>query len=53
MRQSNWTPSIVPTATIRPVIWWRMIQANPAGLVEADVETTDLETIIQDLLTGQ
>jgi hypothetical protein len=54
MRKSNWTPSIVPAAMIRPSTWvvddfgqrgrsWR----------EADVETTDLETVIHDLVTGQ
>jgi hypothetical protein len=40
--------------TIGPSIWWRKILANAAAPgVEADYETTDLETVIQDLLTGQ
>jgi len=39
MRQSNWNASIVRTATIRRLFWWRMISANPAALGEADVET--------------
>ena len=51
MRRSNWTPSIVPNETDQTV-------ASDFGKlgrawVEADYETTDLETVIQDLLTGQ
>jgi hypothetical protein len=54
MRRSSWTPSIVPNDNDETVYLvaddfrrlgraWR----------EADYETTDLETVIQDLLTGQ
>jgi hypothetical protein len=53
MRRSNWTPSIVPNDNDETVYLvaddfrrlgraWR----------EADYETTDLETVIQDLLTA-
>jgi hypothetical protein len=41
MRKSGWTPSIVPEGDDQTV--WR----------EADVNHTDLETVIQDLLDGQ
>lgn len=43
MRRSNWTPSIVPNDFGRIGRAWR----------EADYEATDLETVIQDLMTGQ
>jgi hypothetical protein len=54
MRRSSWTPSIVPNDNDETVYLvaddfrrlgraWR----------EADYATTDLETVIQDLLTGQ
>jgi hypothetical protein len=54
MRRSSWTPSIVPNdndATIYLV-------ADDFGRLgrawrEADYEATDLETVIQDVLTGQ
>jgi hypothetical protein len=54
MRRSNWTPSIVPNGNDQTVY----LVANDFGghgraWVEADIETTDLETVIQDLLTGQ
>ena len=54
MRNSNWTPSIVPNGNDQTVY----LVANDFGRhgrawVEADIETTDLETVIQDLLTGQ
>ena len=49
MRRSSWTPSIVPND---------YLVADDFGQLgrtwrEADYETTDLETVIQDLLTGQ
>ena len=54
MRTSNWTPSIVPDDQDQTIY----MVANDFGKigrawVEADYETTDLETVIQDLLTGQ
>ena len=51
MRKSDWTPSIVPNENDRTV-YCRLILASRAA-PEADYETTDLETVIQDLLTGQ
>ncbi|MBR1238479.1 hypothetical protein [Bradyrhizobium sp. AUGA SZCCT0182] len=54
MRTSNWTPSIVPDDQNQTIY----LVANDFGKIgrawcEADYETTDLETVIQDLLTGQ
>ena len=54
MRRSSWTPSIVPNDIDETVY----LVANDFGRLgrawrEADYETTDLETVIQDLLTGQ
>jgi hypothetical protein len=54
MRRSGWTPSIVPhdnDETIYLVVddFGRLGRAWP----EADYETADLETVIQNLLTGQ
>jgi hypothetical protein len=54
MRKSNWTPSIVPNENDQTVY----LVADDFGKTgrawrEADYETTDLETVIQDLLTGQ
>ncbi|UGY23075.1 hypothetical protein HU675_0034730 [Bradyrhizobium septentrionale] len=53
MRQSNWTPSIVPSTdqTVYQV-------ADDFGRIgrawrEADVEGTDLETVIRGLLAGE
>ena len=53
MRTPNWTPSIVPDDQDQSIY----MVANDFGKigrawVEADYETTDLETVIQDLLTG-
>ncbi|MBR0944353.1 hypothetical protein JQ563_25050 [Bradyrhizobium liaoningense] len=53
MRQSRWTPSIV-TADERTV----HLVADDYGRAgtawrEADLETTDLETVIQDLMAGE
>ena len=51
---SNWTPSIVPRDDDRNV-YLVVDDLGRYGLVwrEADFETTDLETVIQDLMTGQ
>ena len=54
MRRSSWTPSIVPNEIDETVY----LVADDFGRLgrawrEADYETTDLETVIQDLLTGQ
>ena len=54
MRKSNWTPSIVPNGDDQTVY----LVADDFGKlgrawVESDYETTDLETVIQDLLSGQ
>jgi hypothetical protein len=54
MRRSNWTPSIVPEDQDQTV----HLVPNDFGKhgrawAEGDYETTDLETVIQDLLTGQ
>jgi len=54
MRKSSWTPSIVPTDQDETVY----LVADDFGRLgrawrEADYEATDLETVIQDLLTGQ
>ena len=52
--RSNWTPSIVPTEDDQMVY----LVADDFGKIgrawrEAEYEATDLETVIQDLLTGQ
>ena len=54
MRRSSWTPSIVPNDNDETVY----LVADDFGRLgrawrEADYEATDLETLIQDLLTGQ
>ncbi|WP_065754692.1 hypothetical protein [Bradyrhizobium paxllaeri] len=54
MRKPGWTPSIVPSGDNETVYlvadnFGRLGRAWP----EADYEATDLETVIQDLLTGQ
>ena len=54
MRSSNWTPSIVPSGDDRDTC----LVVNDFGrrgraYCETDVEATDLETVIQDLLDGQ
>ena len=54
MRTSNWTPSIVPDDKDQTIY----LVANDFGKigrawVEADYEMTDLETVIQDMLSGQ
>jgi|SRR6476660_2854884 len=54
MRGSDWTPSIVPNDQDQTVY----LVADDFGKIgrawrETDYETTDLETTIQDLLSGQ
>jgi hypothetical protein len=54
MRKSTWTPSIVPHGADQNVY----LVADHLGRLgdvwrEADCEVTDLDTVIQDLLTGQ
>jgi hypothetical protein len=54
MRGTNWTPSIVPSGEDQTVY----LVADDFGNLgrawrEADYEQTDLETVIQDLLSGQ
>jgi hypothetical protein len=54
MRGSNWTPSIVPRGDDQDIY----LVVDDFGRLgrswrEADVEQTDLETVIQDLLDGQ
>ena len=54
MRRSNWTPSIVPNDNDRDV--YLVVDdfgQNGRAWREADVEATDLETVILDLLEGQ
>jgi hypothetical protein len=54
MRNSGWTPSIVPNGDDETVYLVKD-DLGRLGAVwhEADAETTDLETVINDLLTGQ
>ena len=54
MRKTDWTPSIVPSGDDQTVY----LVAEDFGKLgrawrEADYEETDLETVIQDLLSGQ
>jgi hypothetical protein len=54
MHKTSWTPSIVPTGGGETVY----LVAEDFGKIgrawrEADYEATDLETVIQDLLSGQ
>ena len=54
MRKSNWTPSIVPNGDDQTVyLVADDFGKNGRAWVESDYETSDLETVIQDLLTGQ
>ena len=54
MRNSGWTPSIVPDSDHQTVY---LVKDDLGGLGgvwhEASAETSDLETVITDLLTGQ
>ena len=51
MRRSNWTPSIVPSDD--QTFYLVADDFGPIGRAwrEADLETGDLETVIQDLLS--
>ena len=54
MRKSHWTPSIIPGDNDQTVY----LVAEDFGKLgrawrEADYEATDLETVIEDLLSGQ
>ena len=53
MRKSDWTPSIVPHGDDQTV-YLVVDDLGRLGRVwrEADVDHTDLETVIQDLLAG-
>jgi hypothetical protein len=53
MRKSGWTPSIVPSDDQN--VYLVVDDLGRLGRVwrETDVEKTDLETVIQDLLEGQ
>jgi hypothetical protein len=54
MRRANWTPSIVPNGNDQTVYLVADDFGKPGrAWVEADLDTTDSETVIQDLLTGQ
>ena len=54
MRKSNWTPSIVPLRDDQTV-YLVTDDLGRLGRVwrEADTQTADVETVIEDLLTGQ
>lgn len=54
MRKMSWTPSIVPGGD-NQTVYLVAVDFGKVGRawVEADYERTDLETVIQDLLTGQ
>ena len=54
MRTTSWTPSIVPTDSDETVY----LVADDFGQIgrvwrESDYDATDLETVIQDLLSGE
>lgn len=54
MRESNWTPSIVPGGCDQTIYLVADDCGRPGcAWVDTDYETTDLETVIQDLLSGQ
>ena len=54
MRKSNWTPSIVPNGDDQNVyIVVEDFGRNGRCYRETDVETADLETVIQNLLAGE
>ena len=52
MRGSKWTPSIVANGDDRTV-YLVAVGKHGRAWVESTYETTDLETVIQDLLSGQ
>jgi hypothetical protein len=51
--RSSWTPSLVPID--QPTVYLVADDFGPAGKAwrEVDLETTDLETVIQDLMAGE
>jgi hypothetical protein len=54
MRSSDWTPSIVPSGDHQDVcLVVDDFGRRGRAYCETDVEATDLETVIQDLLDGQ
>ena len=54
MRDTDWTPSIVPGDEDRDVcLVVSDLGRRGRAYCETDVEATDLETVIQDLLDGQ
>ena len=54
MRDTDWTPSIVPGDEDRDVcLVVSDFGRRGSAYCETDVEATDLETVIQDLLDGQ
>ena len=54
MRSSDWTPSIVPSGDHQDVcLVVDDFGRRGRAYCEADVEATDLETVIHDLLDGQ
>jgi hypothetical protein len=54
VRKPSWTPSIVPRDDDQSV-YLVVDDLGVSGRVwrEADTETADLDTVVQDLLTGQ
>ena len=53
MRRSDWTPSIVPNNDDQNVYLVDDFGRSGRAWREADVEDTDLETVILDMLEGQ
>jgi hypothetical protein len=54
MSKTDWTPSIIPDEDRQTVYLVADDVGKPGrAWTEADYERTDLETVIQDLLTGQ
>ena len=55
MRRSSWTPSIVPNDDNDETVYLVADDFGRLGRAwrEADYEATDLETVIEDLLSGQ
>jgi hypothetical protein len=54
MRQSRWTPSIVPDAGDQNVYFvLDCFERSGSAWREADAGDTDLETVIRDMMSGQ
>ena len=53
MRKSHWTPSIIPNDNETAYLVAEDFGKLGRAWREAEYETTDLETVIQDLLCGQ